>query len=67
MLLQGEVTASRSVQMVSAQRRGQGTSQTVGASSNIGTQASATGRGSTQQRGRGGHPKAISKVFTMTQ
>lgn len=67
MLLQGEVTASRLGQTVGAHSRGQGTSQTVRASSNSGTQASVAGRESTQQRGRGGRSRAACMVFTMSQ
>ncbi|CAL2256701.1 unnamed protein product [Prunus armeniaca] len=67
MLLQGEVTASGSVQMVGAHSRGQGTSQTVGASSSSGTQASVSSRESTQQRRRDGRSRATCMVFTMTQ
>lgn len=66
MLLQGEVTASGLVQTVCAHSRGQGTSQTVGASSNSGSQASVAGRESTQQRGHGVRSRATCMVFTMS-
>ncbi|CAL8997524.1 unnamed protein product, partial [Prunus brigantina] len=59
--LQSGETITASDQGTGTQGRSQGTS------SSGGVQTSGTSRGGSQQRGRGGRPKATGRVYTMTQ
>ncbi|CAL8992695.1 unnamed protein product, partial [Prunus brigantina] len=62
---QMQSTSSRKIRPQCAGTGNQGRSQ--GTSSSGGVQTSGTSRGGSQQRGRGGRPKATGRVYTMTQ